>query len=162
MQTENTPVRRLPLGLISSLILALGLAICPARPAGAQHPLALSGAERQARPDLAKLEDSARELLAKVQAQDQSLAMALAETSTIAAQGAPSRKDPNLAGKYLQEELLPELWTLSVSIKAGQGAATTPWDQADRRQTWLATAYRAAIQELSPTGRPASPAHRSF
>jgi septal ring factor EnvC (AmiA/AmiB activator) len=156
-------VRHLPLGFIPALILALGLAssapaqgpqdLLPAlenRPAdeAGRFSLRLSLAERLERPDLARLEDAAQSLSARVKAQDERLSLAKADSERLLIERAALENEIKAKSARLQN-LLPELWTTSIAVKAGMDSAVSPWDEADRRLAWLGAAYAAANQELA-------------
>ena len=156
-------LRYLPFATISALILLLGLAwplaaqeqgvLAAASATGSgnlpgRFAPRLTASERQARPDLAILEDAALDLLAKIKAQDERLAKAKADSLSVLGQHAALASQDQTARIRLRN-LLSDLWAVSVTLKAGMDASIAPWGEADRRLTWLGAAYGAAREELT-------------
>ena len=146
------PARRFLLALPVLLVLLALLACLPqAALAGAEATsLRLTPRERAARPDLARQEDALAALVTKVQARKTRLAALRAEGDRLGRERqALAEKSRSLTRRTTA--MLPDLWVLSVQARAGMEAGAWPWDEADRRFTWLTATFAQARQELEAT-----------
>ncbi len=124
--------------------------VAQAIPRPVARPLAQSLVQPLARHDsrpIARLEDSINAFTAKATAQRTRLDALNAELDR------PDLERQALRAKaeslvQRSRDMLPLLWVLDFQTKAGMEAATSSWDESDRRFTWLASALAQARQEL--------------
>lgn len=119
----------------------------PSAPPSSTPPSPLPARERAERPALARLEEAIAEIEARFQAQTTRRNALLAEWERLGREREAMREHAG-AMRRQASALLPELWTLSVQVRGGMDAAVSPWDEPDRRFTWLAATLGQARQEL--------------
>ena len=107
----------------------------------------LTARERAAHPALAAQEDALRALAARFEEQSTRLAALRAESDRLLAERAAVEME-TLALAARLKAMLPELWSLNLSVASSMDHTATPWEESDRRLHWLGAAYARGREEL--------------